>query len=201
WKLALVVKGFAKEELLDTYNEERLANAQRLLESTDRMFELAAGSNWLTSFIRTTIFPPIAGFVASLESVSWRMFPLISQIGINYRNASLSEHTDDEHDVKAGDRLPYFLVDGQSIFDRLKEPKFHLLLFTKNGDDFCEDFLSWYGHIADCHVIPLSEKVSELFETEVEFCVFLRPDNQIAFISSEMSPRVVGQYLQSRNIS
>jgi hypothetical protein len=203
WKLALVVKGIAGQELLDTYNEERLANAQRLLESTDRMFELAAGSHWLMSFIRTTIFPPVAGFVASLESVSKRIFPLISQIGINYRNATLSQHTDDEPEhVKAGDRLPYFLVDGQSIFDRLKEPKFQLLLFSQgNGDDFCEDFLSSYGHLADCHVVPLTARVSELFETEDEFCVFLRPDNQIAFISSEMSPGLVGQYLQSRNIS
>ena len=167
------------------------------------MFELAAGSHWLMSFIRTTIFPPVAGFVSSLESVSKRIFPLISQIGINYRDASLSQHTDDEREhVKAGDRLPYFLVDGQSIFERLREPKFHLLLFSRgNGDDFCEDFLSWYGHLADCHVVPLGAKVSELFETEDEFCVFLRPDNQIAFISSEMSPGVVGQYLQSRNIS
>ena len=203
WKLALVVKGIAGQELLDTYNEERLANAQRLLESTDRMFELAAGSHWLMSFIRTTIFPPVAGFVSSLETFSKRIFPLISQIGINYRNASLSQHTDDEREhVKAGDRLPYFLIDGESIFDRLKEPKFHLLLFSRgNPDDFCEDFSKWYGHVADCHVVPLTEKVSELFETEDEFCVFLRPDNQIAFISSEMSPGLVGQYLQSRSIS
>jgi 2-polyprenyl-6-methoxyphenol hydroxylase-like FAD-dependent oxidoreductase len=207
WKLALVVKGQAGQELLDTYNEERLANAQRLLESTDRMFELAAGSNWLMSFFRTTIFPPVAGFVANLETVSKRVFPLISQIGINYRNASLSQHADDEQDhVKAGDRLPYFLVNDQSIFGKLKEPKFHLLLFSRNDrvdvcGDVCEDFLSRYGHLADCHVVPLSAKVSEMFETEDEFCVFLRPDNHIAFISSEMSPRPVGEYLQSRNIS
>src|SRR5262249_39725395 len=110
WKLALVVKGVAAESLLDTYNEERLANAKRWLDTTDRMFELAAGSSWLMSFLRTTIFPPVAGFMASLEAVSKRVFPLISQIGINYRDDSLSEHTDDEfEDVKAGDRLPYFV--------------------------------------------------------------------------------------------
>ena len=61
WKLALVIKGRAAAKLLETYDEERLANAQRLLETTDRMFELAAGSDWLLSLIRTTIFPPIAG--------------------------------------------------------------------------------------------------------------------------------------------
>src|SRR5215211_269131 len=166
WKLALVVKGIAKQELLDTYNEERLANAQRLLESTDRMFELAAGSHWLMSFIRTTIFPPVAGFVASLETVSKRIFPLISQTGINYRKASLSQHTDDESDnVKAGDRLPYFLLDGQSIFEKLKEPKFHLLLFSNSEHgEACEQFASKFGNLADCHVIPLTERVSEIFE-------------------------------------
>src|SRR5215211_5521786 len=166
WKLALVVKGGASEKLLDTYNEERLANAQRLLESTDRMFELAAGSNWLLSFIRTTIFPPVAGFIASLEAVSKRIFPLISQIGINYRKASLSQHTDDESDnVKAGDRLPYFLLDGQSIFEKLKEPKFHLLLFSNSEHgEACEQFASKFGNLADCHVIPLTERVSEIFE-------------------------------------
>src|SRR6185295_10022116 len=141
--------------------------------------------------------------VASLETFSKRIFPLISQIGINYRNASLSQHTADEREnVKAGDRLPYFEVDGRSIFEKLKQPKFHMLMFSRsNPEDFCEDFSSWYGHLADCNVIPLSAKVSELFETEEDFCVFLRPDNQIAFISSDMSPRAVGAYLQSRHIS
>ena len=200
WKLALVVKGIAGEELLDTYNEERLANAQRLLESTDRMFEFAAGSHWLMSFIRTTIFPPVAGFVASLESVSKRMFPLISQIGINYRNGKLSEHTDDEpDDVKAGDRLPYFLIDGQSVFDKLKEPKFHLLVFSNaERGDACAEFAGKFGDLIDCHVIPITERVREIFEREDDFSVFLRPDNYIAFISSEISSRMVEEYLQSR---
>ena len=203
WKLALVVKGLAGEELLDTYNEERLANAQRLLESTDRMFELAAGSTWLMSFIRTTIFPPVAGFIASLDSVSKRIFPLISQIGINYRNASLSEHTDDESGhVEAGDRLPYFQVDGQSIFEKLKEPKFHLLLFSKGEREAaCNEFMQSYGHLADCHVIQITERVSEIFDKEDDFAIFLRPDNYIAFISSEITPEMVREYLQSRHIS
>src|SRR5215217_1469060 len=197
WKLALVVKGIAREELLDTYNEERLANAQRLLESTDRMFELAAGSNWLMSLFRTTIFPPVAGFVASLESVSKRIFPLISQIGINYRKAALSQHTDDEpDDVKAGDRLPYFLIDGQSIFDKLKEPKFHLLLFSNSDrSEACEEFRS---ELVDCYVIPITERVKEIFEREDDFSVFLRPDNYIAFMSSGVTLGMVEEYLQAR---
>ncbi len=200
WKIALVVKGIASEKLLDSYNEERVANAERLLHSTDRMFELAAGSHWLMAFIRTTIFPPVAGFVASLESVSKRIFPLISQIGINYRNFALSEHTDDESDdVKAGDRLPYFLLDGESIFEKLKEPKFHLVLFS-NGErrEACEEITRTFKDLIDCHVVPITERVKEIFERDDEFSVFLRPDNYIAFISSAITPRMIEEYLQAR---
>ena len=39
--------------------------------------------------------------------------------------------------------------------------------------------------------------VSELFEKEKEFCVFLRPDNHIAFISSETSLGNVAEYLRT----
>jgi hypothetical protein len=188
-----VIKGKAAESLLDTYNEERLANAKRLLDSTDRMFELAAGSSWLMSFLRTTIFPPIAGFMASLETVSKRVFPLISQIGINYRDDALSEHTDDEfEDVKAGDRLPYFLVDGESIFEKLKAPKFHLLLFGK-GD--CEQF-ERFGEMVDCHRIPIDARISEIFGTENDFGLLLRPDNHIAFVASVMTPEKIADYFR-----
>jgi 2-polyprenyl-6-methoxyphenol hydroxylase-like FAD-dependent oxidoreductase len=193
WKLAFVIKGAASESLLDTYNEERLANAKRLLDSTDRMFELAAGSSWLMSFLRTTIFPPIAGFMSSLEAVSKRVFPLISQIGITYRDHSLSEHTDDEfEDVKAGDRLPYFLVNGESVFAKLKAPKFHVLLF---GTGECTQF-DRCGDLVDCHQIPIDARVSEIFGTSNDFGLLLRPDNQIAFISSEITPEKVADYFR-----
>src|SRR5215207_5162987 len=166
WKLALVVKGVAGEELLDTYNEERLANAQRLLDSTDRMFELAAGSNWLLGLIRTTIFPPIAGYMTSLDVVRKRIFPLISQIGISYREAALTEHPSEEPEhVKAGDRMPYFLMDGQNIFDKLKAPKFHLLVFSRNDHrDLCAEFERNFGQVADCYVLPRESRITEIFE-------------------------------------
>ena len=197
WKLAIVIKGFAAENILDTYNEERLANAMRLLESTDRIFEFAAGSNWLLALFRTTIFPTVAGYMTSIDAIRKRLFPLISQIGITYRDHSLSDHTSDESDdVKAGDRLPYFLLNGRSIFDHLKEPKFHLLVFS-NGEheSLCEEFAHEFGHAAVCRVVPIDGRVREIFEKENDFIVFLRPDNHIAFISSDISLDAARDYL------
>ena len=198
WKLAFVIKGYAGPRLLDTYNEERLANAKRLLETTDRMFELAAGSNWLLGFIRTKIFPPFAGFVTKLEAIRKRFFPLISQTGIHYRPSSLSDHSSDgSFAVKAGDRMPYFVVAGESIHSRLQEPKFHLLVFgagAENHDALRQAFEKEFRPATDQIFLQLDEKVRKLFGTNQPFIVLLRPDNHIAFISSEITLNRVRSY-------
>ncbi len=208
WKLALVVKRAAAPRLLDSYNEERLPNAKRLLQTTDRMFNLAAGTDWLVNLIRTTIFPPMAKFILSIDAVKKKFFPLISQIGISYRDSSLSLHdtgahgNDKDFEVKAGDRLPYFLFEGKSIFDKLREPKFHLLAFSDTADEFGSAYQKLWQEIAvqypkliDHHNIPLHPAVVEVFGQQKSFQVLLRPDNYIGFISSDISPGIVLDYL------
>lgn len=191
WKLAFVIRGRAGTKLLDSYNEERLANAKRLLETTDRMFELAAGSNWLLGFIRTKIFPPVAGFITKLEPIRRRFFPLISQTGISYRHSSLSDHSSDGgFSVKAGDRMPYFLVSGDSIHSRLHEPKFHLLVFGNEEDThdaLRQTFEQEFREFADQMFLRLDERVKKLFGTDKPFVALLRPDNHIALISSDIT--------------
>lgn len=204
WKLALVLKGAAAERILETYNEERLPNARRLLQTTDRMFNIAAGTDWLVNVIRTSIFPPMAKFILGLDAVKKRFFPLISQIGITYRDSSLSMHDGDrDFEVRAGDRLPYFLLDGHSIYDQLRAPKFHLLTFSKGLSNDAGDpgkttteIGSKYADLLDQYHLPLHPQIEDLFGTDKPFQVFLRPDNYIAYISSETSPRRLAAYLK-----
>ena len=204
WKLAFVLKGAAAERILDTYNEERLPNARRLLQTTDRMFNLAAGTDWLVNVIRTTIFPPMAKFILSLDAVRKRFFPLISQIGISYRESSLSRHDGDrDFEIRAGDRLPYFLLDGQSIYDKLRAPKFHLLTFSdglsNDAGDYgkaTDEIGSKYADLLDQYLVTLNPQIAEIFGTDKPFQVFLRPDNYIAYISSETSSRHLVAYLK-----
>jgi GTP cyclohydrolase III len=49
--------------------------------------------------------------------------------------------------------------------------------------------------VADCHLVPIDSRVREIFEKENDFVVFLRPDNHIAFISSEISLDSAREYL------
>jgi len=186
WKMALVLKGEAGEKLLDTYDEERLENAKNLLRTTDRMFQLAAGPEWFLSFLRTSVFPAVAGHLFSYDAVKRFVFPLVSQIGINYRHGSLSRHAgDDDFKVKAGDRMPYFLVDGESVYDRLRRPKFHLLAFTdETSPSQAPEAASPDADLVDFNAIRLSPQVGQAFGTGRPFNVLLRPDNYIGRISA-----------------
>jgi 2-polyprenyl-6-methoxyphenol hydroxylase-like FAD-dependent oxidoreductase len=199
WKIALVLQG-TNEKLLETYNEERLENAKRLVKTTDRFFGFAAGTDWLMNFLRLHVLPPIAKHIFSLDVVRRFAFPAISQIGINYRHSSVSHHAGDEDfQIKAGDRMPYFLINGKSVFDRLREPKFHWLIFSDRksdgGQELTTELEDKYRGLIDFDVIPLDPQVIEVFGANQSFGVLLRPDNYIAFITMETSPGGLTAYL------
>ncbi|HEX3253362.1 MAG TPA: hypothetical protein VHS05_28225, partial [Pyrinomonadaceae bacterium] len=61
---------------------------------------------------------------------------------------------------------------------------------TEPGE--CQDF----GDLVDCHQISIDERVSEIFGTENNFGLLLRPDNHIAFIASAMTPEKVTDYFR-----
>lgn len=187
WKIAAVLQGADRETLLNTYNEERLENAKNLLRTTDRMFQVVASDEWWLSLLRTNVVPPMASFILSLDSVRNLIFPTLSQIGINYRHSSLSSHRGDEYfRVKAGDRMPYVVLDGASIYNWLRQPKFHLLAFLSDETE-SHGFEDYGGTLIDYYRFPFNDDVASIFGADRPFIVFLRPDNYIAFITGRIS--------------
>ena len=196
WKLALVMHAAAGEGLLDTYNEERLENAKNLLRTTDRMFQIVASDEWWLSLLRTNVFPPVAGYILGLDTVRNFIFPMLSQTGINYRHSSLSRHAGDEDfRVKAGDRMPYVVLDGTSIYDRLRQPKFHLLAFSNEDRELSAD--NEHGGLIDFHRLKFNDEIAEAFGADRPFIVLLRPDNYIGFITGRISFAEVEKYLHA----
>ena len=193
WKLAMFLKENAGLQILDTYNEERQPNARRLLQTTDRFFQLGASDDWFISFFRTQIFPYIANIAFNLDIVKNAIFPLVSQIGINYRDSSLSQGGKG-FNVKAGDRMPWFAIEGKSIYDQLREPKFHLLIFS-DGSTENPDFGDDLNGLGDVHTIPLYPHIAEIFGISKTFAVLLRPDNYIGYVSEASSFDGVKDYL------
>jgi len=89
--LALVVEGRADAALLDTYEEERIPVARRLLNSTDRAFRLVVSDSRLAGLLRTVVIARIAAFAMSVKRIQSIAFRTISQTGIQYRESSLSK--------------------------------------------------------------------------------------------------------------
>jgi hypothetical protein len=159
-----------------------------LLQTTDRIFDLAASDEWLTSFVRKYIFPYVADVVLSFDAVKRIVFPLVSQIGINYRESSLSRK-ENGFAVKAGDRMPWFEIEGVSIYKSLCTPSFHLLAFGESQDKIPgSEFL-------EIHSLPLTTEVKEYFGTDEPFVVLLRPDNYIGLIVPSDKIEIVSDYL------
>ena len=198
WKLGMVLHKKANPKLLESYNEERLPNAQRLLEMTDRMFQIGTSHNWLSSFLRTRVMPKIAPLALSFDFVKHFIFPFISQIGINYRTSSLSLSVENLA-TKAGDRMPYFQIDGKSIYDFLQFGKFHILLFAIGSHEYLKtknEIEKNYGDICTCHIIPLYENVAEILGTNKDCLVLVRPDNYIGLITNDISGKRVSEYFE-----
>lgn len=198
WKLAAVLKAGAGETILETYNDERVKNAERLLNTTDRIFNLGASPEPITAFLRLHVVPYLANFLLGLDVVQKAIFPVISQIGINYRSSELS--VDETHfHIKAGDRMPYFTVDGASIYDRLRDPKFHLIVFSDGKTelpDFSRSLSAGYPNLIDFHTIPLYPNIAETFGAKQSFMLILRPDNYIGLETTEVSVENAAGYLE-----
>ena len=201
WKLAWVLKHKSGPILLETYNEERLPNAETLTKTTDRFFNLAAGKNPIFAFIRLYIFPYVAQLLFSLDFVKRFVFPGISQIAVNYRKSSLSE-VDGSFEVKAGDRMPWFEIDGRSVYDELHAPVFHLIIFSDGQTEIppmSAEMMNRWNKEIDSHVYTLTEKVSDLFGCDHTFFLILRPDNYIGLITDDLSPDRARKYLDKYN--
>ncbi|MBV8518450.1 MAG: FAD-dependent monooxygenase [Acidobacteria bacterium] len=104
WKLAAVLRGAMSEELLDTYETERIAFARRLVNTTDRIFTIASKRGALAEFVRTKLVPRIIPIAFQLPFVRRFLFRTVSQIAITYRHSALSEGRAGA--IHAGDRFP-----------------------------------------------------------------------------------------------
>ena len=80
WKLAEVLRGRASEKILATYEVERRAFAEVLVQTTDRAFRIVASRSFLGSTLRTYIMPTLLGLLTRFKFVLKFMFLTLSQI-------------------------------------------------------------------------------------------------------------------------
>ncbi len=203
WKLALVVEGRADAALLDSYEEERIPVARRLLNTTDRAFRLIVSDSWLAGLLRTQILARVAAFAMSRERIQSFAFRVVSQIGIHYRKSPLSTSLDGlPHTApRAGDRFPWlrlkFRPDGsiENLFEILDDTRFALIVLGQPSPPRAALAL---GDLLQIHAIP-SDPVNdvELARAQIPRPSFylLRPDGHIGLCGARLEAASVARYL------
>jgi 2-polyprenyl-6-methoxyphenol hydroxylase-like FAD-dependent oxidoreductase len=208
WKLALVVSGQADPALLDTYEEERLPVAQRLLRTTDRAFALIVSDSWLAGLFRTRIMARLMARAMTVERVRQLAFRTISQTGIRYRRSSLSQTLPGlpETAPRAGDRFPWLQLKfeaggaAEDLFQRLDDTRFNLIVIGQRAP---AGAALGPGDLLRVDCVP-DDAVNR--EALARACIpapafyLLRPDGHIGLAGTRLDAAVVTHYLAEHHI-
>jgi 2-polyprenyl-6-methoxyphenol hydroxylase-like FAD-dependent oxidoreductase len=213
WKLALVIKESAKESLLDTYNEERIVIAQKLVKSTDRVFHIVTSKKKIIQFFRLYFMPAlmrlILPVVQRIAFIRRKAFKGISEIGLHYRYGKLADEINkplfSNKAPKPGDRVPYL----PTIQSLLSGDKFHLLIFGGKVSDAnvnwaVKDFTDKYNFLITAHDISFTEaskNIYQRFGITQQGYYLIRPDNYIACRSNTLEIQKVINYFEVNILS
>jgi 2-polyprenyl-6-methoxyphenol hydroxylase-like FAD-dependent oxidoreductase len=105
WKVAGVVKGELNPGVLDSYEQERIAFAKSLVQSTDRAFQMMVSQSMEALLIRRVFLPYFVPALLKLQPLRRAAFKVLSQTRISYRGSILSSGSTSS--VQGGDRLPW----------------------------------------------------------------------------------------------
>ena len=206
WKLALVVSGHAGAALLDSYEDERIPVAKRLLSTTDRAFSLIVSDSWWAGLFRTQVLAKVAAFAMRFDRVRTFAFRTISQIGIEYRNNPLSETLAGlpEAAPRAGDRFPWLRLQMQpngpieGLFKKLDDTRFTLIVI---GQPFASAGMPELGELLCIHVVPNNAvNDQELARVQIPLRSFylLRPDGYVGLAGAQLDVAAVDRHVSER---
>jgi len=196
WKLAAVVKHSAAENLLDTYEPERIAFARRLVATTDRGFVFVTKRGVLAGVVRKRIIPLVVPLVFRIRAMRRLLFRTVSQTQVNYRGGALGEGAAGK--VRGGDRLPWVkLSSGEDNFAPLTS-------------------VAWQAHVYGNVKPGVREACAELrlplhvfaWESGMRRAglqngalYLLRPDGYVALADPSPDPERLRQYFARRQLT
>jgi len=208
WKLAYVIKHKAKPELLNTYSAERSGISKGFARYADMVFKMVTSTNSMVMYFRMHIMKLFFGVIFPLlekrKSFRQKFFKSISQIGIHYRDSTLSRTESEEYfpriAPRRGDRFPYveFSDNGKdtTTYKILNTVSFSLLVFANNIPSEINKIAEQYSlAVTLIPKLPETKYVyNKLWITKSGFYL-IRPDMHIALQSANMDLYHLKRYL------
>jgi hypothetical protein len=197
WKLADVINGRAHVSLLDTYDPERRAFAERLVATTDRLFTLASRDGALARWVRTRAMPGVLPRLIGTERGRLFLFATVSQTRVRYRRSPLSEgHAGVVH---AGDRLPWFAQAGDGSGDNfapLRSRWWQAHVYGAPKPGLADVRAACEGRGIPVVQIPWRAAAATA-GLEPGALYLVRPDGYLAYVDAEARPAPLDEYLDT----
>jgi hypothetical protein len=200
WKIAAVLKNSAPENLLDTYEPERIPFARRLVATTDRGFTVVTSRGGFARVVRTRIAPLLIPILSRLRAFRRLLFTTVSQTQVNYRNSSLSVGSAGK--VRGGDRLPWVkLASGADNFAPLTSLEWQVHVYGEAGGGKRDAGSGMRQACAELglplHVFAWESGMRRAgFQQGAMYLV--RPDGYIALADPNADPARLRQYFADR---
>ena len=198
WKLAAVLQGRGSSTLLDTYEPERIAFAQRLVATTDQAFTGVTSSGAIARLMRLHIVPQLIPSLFPFKVVRRFMFRTISQTAVNYRGSSLSEGVAGA--VHGGDRLPWVQADVSGVdkdnFAPLTSLDWQVHVYGKSTPEM-EELCN--GRQLTLHIFPWLPQMNRI-GLRRDAVYLVRPDGYVALADPEGSPTTLATYVDTHKL-
>lgn len=195
WKLAAVLKGNAPDNVLNTYEVERIAFAKKLVATTDRVFTFVTKRSDLANFVRIRVAPIIFPSIVKLNAVRNFLFRTVSQTATSYRHSALSEGAVNK--IHGGDRLAWVqLSDGSDNYESLKSLTWQLHVYGEPRRGVRE--------ICSSLNLPLQmfqwTKATERAGFTRSAVYVIRPDGYVALADEGAAPHKWKEYFARRGL-
>jgi len=195
WKLAAVLAGRASDELLDSYEAERIGFARRLVATTDRVFSFVTAEGRIADIIRARIAPVVLPAAMAFEAAREYLFRTVSQITLNYRGGPLSAGAAGH--VHGGDRLPWVPNDGKDNFEPLATMTWQVHVYGLASSELA----AWCAsHDVPLHVFDWRSE-HEAAGLARDAIYLLRPDSYVALADPSGAPAALERYRAEHRIT
>jgi 2-polyprenyl-6-methoxyphenol hydroxylase-like FAD-dependent oxidoreductase len=209
WKMSGVIKNRFDPQILNSYTSEREAAARLLLNTNKTLFSRSNGR--FSRKLKNWIFSKGLSSLRKNEDIAPKLFDLVSQTGITYRESKLSVHYSQTKNIRAGDRLPYvkFYDEKLNIETDLhswcNKTGFTLLVIGKLGQRDLFLLARWikqaYPFDLNFYYLPPSDKNQHVFDffeisSTQKKALVVRPDLHIGYLSDAVVIEMVDNYLK-----
>jgi hypothetical protein len=175
WKLALVLKGHAKPDLLDSYEAERRPVAEQVIWAASSLHDIFMTHGKDIAQRKETMFEP--GYTDKVVNYC-------SGVAYTYRDVVQKPSGLSDFDGPAiGDRAPDVDFEaGGTLFDRLRHEYFTLLVMPDGGNPGAVAAVEKrFGAVLNTEILPRSGALSRRYGSSDGRLFLVRPDGYVAF--------------------